>query len=1056
MKQFLLYFGATVGFGVLAVGGVMLIKGVGSPEPIELTNNETPIGEAIRASPTNLETASEDLSTESTRPAPVNSTLAPEPMKPATKVANLASVRLPVLTNVSGKATRSILHHKSDRHMVRWFPNSDRVLVVLMSEIRPSEISVVEAESGKQLWNVKSRIPLRNAAVSADGSQVAIAQKGALVTVYDAALGKVNHKIPGPEKVGGTENVTGIRFDETGKQINTVHYDRTLRTWDIASKQELSRTSVAEAGTDLQGFSGGYLRTRTRKKIQWWDVHNSMPRLAYEVDRGNRLAEMSGDGRFVATLEGKNIAIKNVKDSKAHRTLELPLQNASSGFDRGAPTAPQRPAILLGGSFNSDGKRFAAFTATSRYLIWDVESGKLIRGEDTERRDLNAEYSHRLSPDGLSCLLPTDEGGFDVVDIESGKSSQLTPGIPIMDWRTTQTTAFSHDGDFQAVTLVGGAVEIRDTVEGKAVWSTERLTDVANTPEEGPILEFPVSDISKFAVSNDGQFTIVATHSGEVFVASRGQEPVVSQLATELEAPLAVALSPDDQYAIIATLGGGIVRIDVASTLQSQTNNAEILATIDDESIRCCAVTINADSTSMALGRVDGSIQLRSLTSFAEEATLKGGDGPVRSVAFSAEGLQVGCTTYAGTVYVWDTSRPQTPKSTAQWKESAEYISASKTIQFSSNHRPRRLCPIRFTEDGARLFVGRSTSIDVLNASTGERIDKLDIPEGPANLVLRTSDNRWLASRIFGEVYEWAPTVRESLVVDTGSKCRFVQFTPDGKTMIAGGEKGELNFIDATSGKVLHSGKTETGGALAGAISPDGTRLAICGYATGAEVWDIPSRKSLGKYYGHQARVHAVAFSPDSKLFASGSEDGTVRIREVATKKQTQRFAGHTLPPTTLAFSRDGKRLVSGTKNWKELDKNGILRIWDVATGKLLKSIPEPFGHIQGIGFSPFDQSIAVAVSNTMLTLQNIDFARATDKFSTELGLNHPRYLLHGRLLAFVEYPATIHVRDVLTGDELTKFRTKSMVFELATLPHGDAIAAACEDGTVHVWRLGK
>lgn len=1054
MKQFLLYFGATISFGVVVVAGFMFLNGTGSQPPIDFNDIDPASVKTNSPSTQPPKESPKKLSSESPQPAPVISTRVTAPVKRAKKVASLESVPLPVLTAVSGKATRSILSHNNDRQVVRWFPKSDRILVLLKSEMRPSKVVVVDVQSSKPLWNVESKIELRNAAVSADGSQVAIAEKGGLVTVYDAVSGKVTQKIPGPQQVGGTENVADIRFSESGKHILTVHYDRTVRTWDIASKQELSRTSIADVATYPTGFVGRYVRCPQQEKVQWWDVQDSAKKMVYEIDRRlSRFAEMSGDGRLLAIHQDGQVTINNVNDGSLYKTLEVPLRNAPSTLFSAPLNAPQRPVMLLGGSFSSNGKRFAAFSAQSRYLIWDIESGEILMNEKAGRDYIHSGYSSRLSPDGQHCLLPTDEGGFAVVDIESGDVNQLTPGVPVVDWRATQATGLSQDGQSQAVALVGGSIEVRDTETGKVVWSSASLTDVTR-PIKGRLQDFTTGDISAFAVSNGGALVVATTHSGEVFVVSREQPQMPVYTAFSTGEAVAVELSPNNRYAVIATTDGQIIHVDMDATLQSQAIESKTLATIDVELLQCSALAIDSTSSTIALGLAGGTVEVRSLDTFSLQQSLPGGDGRVSSLAFSDDGRQVGCTTAPGTVFVWDVVDGATPKTKTPWPDGVQFT-APQWKKTKHARGPRG--PVRFSHDGTQLFVGSVEAIDILSVNNGEITEKLDFPASQLqDLALRRSDNHWLASREFGEVYEWAPTVRESLVVNTGSKCRFVQFTPNGKTMIAGGEKGQLSFIDATSGEILHTGKTQTGGALAGAVSPDGTKLAVCGYGSGAEVWDIPSRKSLGKYYGHQARIHAVAFSPDSKLFASGSEDGTVRVRVVATKQQTQKFEGHALPPATLAFSRDGKRLLSGTKNWKQLDKNGILRVWDLATGKMLKSISEPFGHVIGVGLSPFDQSISVAVANTLLTLEDNATARVKDQFSVELGLSYPRYLLHGRLLAFMEYPSTIHVRDVLTGDELTKFSTRSMIFELAAWPHGNAIAAACEDGTVHVWRLGE
>lgn len=1056
MKQFLIYFGATISFGMLIVAAVMVFFGNRAAEPIEWPVNEI----------TNTETATEPIlpadkeKTISQQIAPLDSAVDGEPpelMKSVQKVTDLASITLPVLNNVSGPSTRNMLNRLNDRQIVKWFSDSGRVLIVSLSTTRPSKIAIIDVKTRKQIWSIETKNQLRAAAVSHNGSLVAIAELAAKITCYDAASGKVTFEIAGPPNAGGAETVRGLRFDETGQRIISAHFDRTVRTWDTASQDELSRTSIGEAHTRMLAFSGTFSRTWNKGKMQWWATDVSPAKLVFERDQPGRLAELSPDGKLIATIEtgGSNVAILNVEDGSVRQTLTVPPLPVAEQESRAVRGLPMRAPQVLGGSFSADGRRFAAFTSPSRTIVWDTESGDIVRNESMDRQLIvSSRFSQRLSPNGEHCLLPTQDGGFEILEVNSdAEPTPLTEGAPMVDTLASQSTAFSDDGMAQAVALVGGAIEIRDTVEGRVMWSTELLTDVTR-PIEDPFLSYSTSDISAFAVSNGGTFIIVTTHSGDLIVVSRGQKPITTKLAPELKDPLTVTLSPDERYAIIPTLGGGIVRVDLVSALQSQTIKAETLVNIDDASLCCSAVAIDSTSHMVALGHADGTVQFHSLTTFAKEAIFTGADGPIRAIAFSTDGQRLACTTYRGTAVLWNTSIQASPLASFPWPDKPEYISTSNTIEFQRRYRPR--IPLRFSADGKRLFVGCYNTINVLDADTGKSIDQLKISESPDNLVQRNVDDRWLASRCFGEVYEWAPTVTESLIVQSSSACRFVQFTPDGSLLISGGENSDLNFIDAGTGNTVYTGKTETGGALRGRVSPDGTKLAVCGHATGIEVWDIPSRQSLGKYYGHKKRVHSIAFSPDSTRVASGSADGTVRIREVETKKQIRSFGDHLLPPTTLAFSHDGQKLLTGTSNWVEMDKNGVLRVWDVETGKLKRSLDQPFGQIGGIGLSPFDQSFTISVANEAITLRNAESCAMTNQITVSTGVKFPRYLLHGRLLAFVEYPSTIHLRDLLTGDEFTTFNTQSMVFDLATLPRGNAIAAACEDGTVHVWRLGE
>ena len=243
MKQFLLYFGATVGFGVLAVVGAMFFLQRRTPE-IDTPSIVAVEVEDVPASPTKPKDPSP-------RTAPMNSEMAPRPMSPASmatsvKVVDLASVPLPKLTEVSGRPQNSILNRMRDRQIQKRFSDSDRLLVLHLSVMSPSSISVVNVANGQEVWNQQTDLELRAAAVSTDGKMIAIAERGGKLTCYDAATGTVTQAIDGPTPVGGAENVTDLRFDETGQKIITAHYDRTVRTWDIASQKEVSRLQIGD------------------------------------------------------------------------------------------------------------------------------------------------------------------------------------------------------------------------------------------------------------------------------------------------------------------------------------------------------------------------------------------------------------------------------------------------------------------------------------------------------------------------------------------------------------------------------------------------------------------------------------------------------------------------------------------------------------------------------------------------------------------------------------------------------------------------------------------
>ncbi len=70
----------------------------------------------------------------------------------------------------------------------------------------------------------------------------------------------------------------------------------------------------------------------------------------------------------------------------------------------------------------------------------------------------------------------------------------------------------------------------------------------------------------------------------------------------------------------------------------------------------------------------------------------------------------------------------------------------------------------------------------------------------------------------------------------------------------------------------------------------------------------------------------------------SGSDDKTLKLWDAATGALLRTFEGHTDVVTSVAFSPDGTRVLSGSG-----DKT--LKLWDAATGALLRTFE---GHAGG------------------------------------------------------------------------------------------------------------
>jgi WD40 repeat protein len=177
-----------------------------------------------------------------------------------------------------------------------------------------------------------------------------------------------------------------------------------------------------------------------------------------------------------------------------------------------------------------------------------------------------------------------------------------------------------------------------------------------------------------------------------------------------------------------------------------------------------------------------------------------------------------------------------------------------------------------------------------------------------------------------------------------------VAFSPDGKTLAAGLEGGEVRLFDVDMTREI----------------------------SGRFGWQVATLSGLGP------RVRWLGFHPDGRslVVAGALNDHSVFVWDLATRKQPRQLSGHESEVLTGAWRADGRLLITAGAI------DGTVRLWDPSGDrmrpKVLPVIPRNVQWLQGIALSPEGRHLAV--SNPNGTVHVLRLAKAGEVFQVPAG----------------------------------------------------------------------
>ena len=200
---------------------------------------------------------------------------------------------------------------------------------------------------------------------------------------------------------------------------------------------------------------------------------------------------------------------------------------------------------------------------------------------------------------------------------------------------------------------------------------------------------------------------------------------------------------------------------------------------------------------------------------------------------------------------------------------------------------------------------------------------------------------------------------------------------------------------------------------------------------------------------GHSMAIQASAVSPDGRCALSGSFDNTLKLWDVASGREIRTFTGHPSTVTSVAFSPDGRSILSGS-----FDKT--VRLWDVSTGNEIRTFRGHSEWVNSVSFSPNSKFALSGSTDKSIRLWNVSTGMLVRTFKGPMGeIKAVAFSPDGKFALSGSMDKSIKLWDVRTGASLKTFSGHAdAVNSVSFSPDGRYALSGSSDKTVRLWDI--
>lgn len=957
-------------------------------------------------------------------------------------------------------------------------------------------------------------------AASADGALLASAGDDKLIKIWDLrAKAEVRTIKFGSDDDTSydSEHVLALAFTPDGRTL--IGGGRKIfKAWDVASGNEIRSYAITKEIHSLAVHpAGAMLLVSEGDKVVLVDIATGNVIRSFEGKLSGPKVAFSPDGKQIVASGSSTITVWNTESGDLVTT-----------FARAAVVGGSQSFSCV--SFTPDGTRVLAGSSDQSLRLSDVRTGRYVR---LLAPAASAITNCLLSRDGKTVFAGTKRGEIGIWATDSG--TQLATmrnalGASFVTMTTEGAYVASSDAD-GFVTALRGMTVLPATVAASFRHPELVEAKIAGDPA-GTVRAWwaglnPGAPQPGTAVASTPAIVLFERPSVRTFM---GQDKArIVENVSHVANIGALALSPDGRQLVTTDSETTMKLWDVKTgrLIQSFSANGDMAV---------YAMVYSADGQQVVTGGRRGEVKSWDVQSGQMVREFKGHTEVVNAIAVSPDGKRVITGAEDKTLRIWDA---------AMGNEIRRIDMAEDSVS-----------ALAVFPDNRRLVVAKNSRIEVLDIETGERLRSFGTGQVYAKVeaIAISAQGDLIATGQFHRLDLWDAS--EGLLRSMQGESidgHGLAFTADGQKLLSGGLKGHLALWEVNTGRASAAFKTGADDFISSlALLPDGQHLLT---ATGASVklWDIGSGERVRTFGTPVQSVNSVAFtqdgrrlisggvgsvrvwdaergelslalepqpyyiealalsgddksvlavhrnrmvrllaldtgkeqrsiteplrsngtgsgdpllgtlmqrraetsawltagtpSPDGKWIAAGSNDGTAKIWDAATGKLVRALTGHADEVMFANFSPDGRTILTGSSD-------RTLKLWDAQTGALIRTFQGHRWTVRAAAFSRDGKQILSGSGDATMILWNADTGQPIRTFEGHRGVvRSVAYSPDEKRVVSGSYDSTVKLWDVATGRMLWSVDAHAgEVHAVAYSPDGQRIASGGSDGTVKIW----